>query len=430
MDLIIDAQTLQDLRIFGSGQGKGIFDRYNHCKTLGGEQLLTQLFQRPLRDMEVLQERIQLFSFFINNERPFPFEPQMIDAVERYFQYQPKNENGELSPRLSDKDVQQAVQTVIRFFLTARDFLKQDFVSKMPWFDQHIGPVNKILHDAVFAPVFREETRSKLPFTAITAYDRLFRSQENEKVQQLLQFVYKLDVWMAVAHAARAHGWTLPEILPRGSQQLEIRGLYHPELENPVKNDVHMNDPINMIFLTGANMAGKSTFLRALGIAVFLAHMGFPLAAKAMRISLMDAIFTTINLPDNIGIGASHFYAEVLRVKQLAERLQAGLHVYVIFDELFRGTNVKDAHEATVAVAQRLVKSQHARFVISSHIVEAAADMADLKAVDFAYLPTEMLGLQPKYSYKLSPGVTDDRHGMLIIRNEGILDILANGNKM
>ncbi len=65
----------------------------------------------------------------------------------------------------------------------------------------------------------------------------------------------------------------------------------------------------------------------------------------------MDGIYTTINLPDNLGIGASHFYAEVLRVKQVAVELSKGRSIFVVFDELFRGTNVKDAHEASVAIA-------------------------------------------------------------------------------
>ncbi len=69
-----------------------------------------------------------------------------------------------------------------------------------------------------------------------------------------------------------------------------------------------------------------------------------------MEFSVLDGIYTTINLPDNLGIGASHFYAEVLRVKKVAAELQANKSLFIIFDEMFRGTNVKDAHEATVEI--------------------------------------------------------------------------------
>lgn len=176
-------------------------------------------------------------------------------------------------------------------------------------------------------------------------------------------------------------------------------------------------------------MAGKSTFLRSLSTALYIAHMGFPVAARAMEFSVLDGIYTTINLPDNLGIGASHFYVEVLRVKKMAQELRTGQSFFILFDELFRGTNVKDAHEATVAVAKGFAGKRNSMFVISSHIIEAADQLSKNSNIDFWYLPTRMNGNVPEYPYTLEPGVTDDRHGMVIIRNEGILDILKNGKK-
>ncbi len=76
----------------------------------------------------------------------------------------------------------------------------------------------------------------------------------------------------------------------------------------------------------------------------------------------MDGIYTTINLPDNLGIGASHFYAEVLRVKKIATELGAGKSLFVLFDELFRGTNVKDAHEGTVAITHAFASKENQSF--------------------------------------------------------------------
>jgi DNA mismatch repair ATPase MutS len=134
-------------------------------------------------------------------------------------------------------------------------------------------------------------------------------------------------------------------------------------------------------------------------------------------------------LPDKLGIGASHFYMEVLRLRKIAAELGEGRSLFVIFDELFRGTNVKDAHEATVAVTLAFAKKKSSMFIISSHIVEAANEMEQHKNIGFLYLPTVMKGTTPEYTYTLRQGVTDDRHGMIIIRNEGILDILKNGVK-
>jgi DNA mismatch repair ATPase MutS len=173
-------------------------------------------------------------------------------------------------------------------------------------------------------------------------------------------------------------------------------------------------------------MAGKSTFMKSLSMAMYLAHMGFPVAARHMRFSVLDGMYTTINLPDNLGMGASHFYSEVLRVKKIAAELKHK-HLFVLFDELFRGTNVKDAAEATIAVTEAFAKKSHSIFVLSTHIIEAGEELKKRCAnIRFLYLPTRMEGNKPVYSYKLEDGITEDRHGMVIINNEGILDILKN----
>ena len=180
-----------------------------------------------------------------------------------------------------------------------------------------------------------------------------------------------------------------------------------------------------MIFLTGANMAGKSTLMKSIGIAVFLAHVGFPVPATAMEFCVQDGLFTTINLPDNMNVGYSHFYAEVLRVKKIAYEVAKEKKFLIIFDELFRGTNVKDAYDATVAILEAFAKREQSTFIISTHIIEAGETlMKKNDNIKFLYLPTKMEGEIPAYTYTLEEGITNDRHGMVIIRNEKILEIL------
>jgi DNA mismatch repair ATPase MutS len=103
--------------------------------------------------------------------------------------------------------------------------------------------------------------------------------------------------------------------------------------------------------------------------------------------------------------------------------------LFVVFDELFRGTNVKDAHKATVAITSAFARKKTSMFIISSHIVEAGDDLKQQHTIGFLYLPTRMNGNMPEYTYTLERGITDDRHGMIIIRNEGILDTLQNGHR-
>ena len=128
-------------------------------------------------------------------------------------------------------------------------------------------------------------------------------------------------------------------------------------------------------------------------------------------------------------MGASHFYAEVLRAKKIAKELQFK-NLFVVFDELFRGTNVKDAYEATIAITAGFAAKRNSMFVISTHIIESGEVLREkYHNINFLFLPTLMEGTRPVYTYKLESGISSDRHGMVIINNEQILDILKNGIK-
>jgi DNA mismatch repair ATPase MutS len=268
----------------------------------------------------------------------------------------------------------------------------------------------------------------KMPYAAISWLDSQLRFRNKEKFKLLLEYIYRLDVYISVGRVAVRRGFVFPEAVGGESNSLELEGIYHPQLTDPVSNDLRLTARGNVVFLTGANRAGKSTFMKSVGMAMYLAHMGFPVAASRMVFPVRDGIYTTINLPDDLGMGISHFYAEVLRVKKVARELGKGKTLFVIFDELFRGTNVKDAYEATVAITEGFARHRRSMFVISTHIVEAGEVLkARAENIRFIYLPTMMDIHTPVYTYRLAEGVTADRHGMVIIRNEGIIELLKNG---
>jgi DNA mismatch repair protein MutS len=153
--------------------------------------------------------------------------------------------------------------------------------------------------------------------------------------------------------------------------------------------------------------------------------MGFPVAATNMRFSVRDGLYSSINVSDNLAQGYSHFYAEVLRVKTVAQAVASGQHLVVLFDELFKGTNVKDAYDATLAVTNGLLHYRTCFFVISTHIIELGDPLREAwPSLQLKYLPTILEGTRPRYPYTLRDGITADRHGMVIITQEGILPLL------
>ncbi|HVK48352.1 MAG TPA: hypothetical protein VM488_10915 [Pseudobacter sp.] len=428
MKLHTDEQTIDDLRIFSKRDVAGIYDIYNHTHTHGGENLLQEMFRHPLSDVETINNRSSIISRFAKLDLAFPFNASLFDMAEKYLSH-PGNQPGSGQGQLSEKDVQNGVSAVIELIQLVKAFVETPAVKDIKAYNHEREQISALLTDPALEPAMRENLKGKLPYSAVAAYDLLFRTRERARVEKLLGHLYTLDVYLSIGKVANSRKFIFPVALPKGTARLHLKGVYHPAVQNAITNDIAMDSKQGVIFLTGANMAGKSTFLRSLSTAVFLAHMGFPVAAAEMEFSVMDGIYTTINLPDNLGIGASHFYAEVLRVKKVAAELKSGKSLFIVFDELFRGTNVKDAHEATVAVTRAFASRGNSLFIISSHIVEAGEDLQRQHNAGFLYLPTRMNGHVPEYTYKLERGITEDRHGMIIIRNEGILDILKNGKK-
>jgi DNA mismatch repair ATPase MutS len=428
MVLHTDEQTIADLEIFARQNTGGIYDLYNRMRTRGGEAILKEMFLHPLSDKEAISRRSSIIEYFARLNMAFPFNTALFDMTEKYLK-DPDAGTGNTRHQsmLSEKEIQNGVLSVIELIQHVREFIETKAVKDIAAYSEEREAISLLIADPAFEPALREKGKGKLSYTAIAAYDTLFRTRERPKIDQLLKHIYYLDVYLSVAKVAVDRNFVFPKALEKGGCVLKLEGVYHPELKTPVSNTVLMNSGQSVLFLTGANMAGKSTFLRSVSMAVYVAHMGFPVAATSMEFSVMDGIYSTINLPDNLGIGASHFYAEVLRVKQVAAELGRGKSLFIIFDELFRGTNVKDAHEATVAITNAFAGKKTSMFIISSHIVEAGEELKQRSNIGFLYLPTRMNGHRPEYTYTLKQGITDDRHGMIIIRNEGILDTLKNG---
>ncbi len=327
MFLQTDDQTIEDLRLFAKREQKGIYDIYNNAATRGGELLLEKMFRNPLSDQEAITERSDIISSFAKMKTSFPFQPALLDSVEKYLSRDHEQKDGQRST-LGEREMANGIGSIIELLHALLSFLQQGDISRIDRLKRESIAMINLLNDPALQPVFKERPGTKLSYAAMTAFDILFRMKARPQVMAVLDFIYQLDVFIAVGAVAVSRNFIFPVAKPKGSNLLKIEGVYHPELKSPVPNSLEMHAGKSVVFLTGANMAGKSTFLRSFSTAVYIAHMGFPVAAAAMEFSVMDGIYTTINLPDNLGIGASHFYAEVLRVKKVATELGAGKSLF------------------------------------------------------------------------------------------------------
>ncbi|MGN6416993.1 MAG: MutS-related protein [Pseudobacter sp.] len=440
MSFTTDKQTLEDLNIFGKHGRDSIYNIFNRCNTRGGAAVLEELFRYPLSDHEAINKRSSIIRWFAASGTAFPFKSSDFDAAEPYLANTDERsklnvQDNSMARKLSNmiamdvntQLIYKGVESLTELIRQARELSKE--LSGNELYREENEQMSDILNNPAFNVIY--ENKGKPTHEQIAESDLILRFKYRAQIEKLLRLIFNLDAYLSIAKVANERKFIFPKALPGEDHRLlQLEGVFHPQVRNAIPNTINITTGSNIIFLTGANMAGKSTFMKSLSIATYLAHLGFPVAATKMEFAVMDGVYTTINLPDNLGMGASHFYAEVLRVKQMALELKAGKDLYIVFDELFRGTNVKDAYEATIAIVSAFAKKRKSIFVISTHIIEAGDILREKYAnINFVYLPTRMNGNQPVYTYTLEQGITGDRHGMVIIQNEKILDILKNGKR-
>lgn len=197
----------------------------------------------------------------------------------------------------------------------------------------------------------------------------------------------------------------------------EAVGLYHPFLgAKAVRNDFTLQHR-HYYIITGANMAGKSTFLRALGINYILAMNGMPVFATSLRVSAYS-LFSSMRTTDDLAHGISYFNAELLRLKQLLTACQHNSQTLIILDEILKGTNSADKLNGSRLFLQA-VSALPVTGVIATHDLE----LSKMEGERFHNYCFEIaLGQDVTYSYKITPGVARNQNATFLLR--GILETL------
>lgn len=243
---------------------------------------------------------------------------------------------------------------------------------------------------------------------------------------QLLHIHAQIDAWYAMALAMKKYGLVFPTFTESAQPFIETKSLYHILLQNPVAYDVSLNRQTNFLFLTGANMAGKSTFIKSVGIAVFLAHAGMGVPAKSMELSFFDGMLSNINIMDNIAKGESYFFNEVQRIKATISKVNDGRKWLILIDELFKGTNVQDAMKCSTLVIEGFLKIKNAIFILSTHLYEIGDGLKVHPNIHFNYFETAVINDQLIFNYQLKEGISNDRFGYLILKKEGVVKMLED----
>lgn len=432
----IDKQTVKDLELFAEKRNdKSVFSVYNRTSTIGGRELLYEIFGSPITDRVSLENRKKEINFFYTNECSIKLPSTDLDYIEWYLKIQrvPLRDNiidaavdsvrNKLKPDNDYHTISQGILHIIRLLNKIDLFITEAHSLFIP---ETLQSYFEILKKFITLKALRKVlTQSRnLSFNQINTLDYFFRASNKNTFREFLNIVYKIDILQALSKIMRSDGFTLPEFTCGQKTTFQVIDAFHPLLSDPIPNSFSFNKDSNLCFITGPNMSGKSTFLKTVGLMVYLAHLGFPVPAKKLSLSLFDGLFTTINLTDNLNLGYSHFYSEVRRVKDLVIKINTEKKLFIIFDELFRGTNVKDAYDASLMIISSLAKIKNNLFFISTHILEVAENINTKDSIIFKCFESDLINEQPIYDFKIKEGVSKERIRLLIIKNENIIEIL------
>ncbi|QEC43629.1 MutS-related protein [Pseudobacter ginsenosidimutans] len=433
----IDKQSLDELNLLGRFRQGSVYFLFNQVKTRGGEQLLDKYFKSVLTDEQAINQRTAIFRFFEQAAIRFPFDAAQLVQMQEYIDAGGSSSRWyalanvmikrTLSSLTRDERYKSMIQGLQATIVTLKKCLTTvELLCQLEGpYKQRVTEIRSILQQEELAALIDTDIYAGIKLSTVAGYDYLLKTKLNNELRQLLDFIAELDVYITVAQIAATNHFNYAVALPKQANVLRAANLKHPCIQNAVGNDIEMPPQSNVVFLTGANMAGKSTWMKSIGISMYLAHIGFPVAADSMEFSLREGIFSSINVADNIGLGYSHFYAEVVRVKTAADATCTGSHLLLMFDELFKGTNVKDAYDGTLAVTRAFAEYENCLFIVSTHIIEVGEALHDKENIQFRYMPTVLEGNIPRYTYQLKQGITEDRQGMMIIKNEGILELIS-----
>ncbi len=436
-----DRQTLSDLGLIQQNQKTSDLLRfYDRTKTPGGQRELFKLLLNPISDYAILENRKAEIRFFQQLTTKLNLHQKQFKFVEYYLnnKHLPLKNNiidafrDSIANKLKAKNdyyiISEGIQFLIKILAELRNFLKsadgltppESLQIAFNQADQYLESFPKI-HLLKKIPT----TSRKLKARQINALDQFFRSKTKKpKLLFVLEIIYKIDVLQSYSSLIREENFSLPAYAEKHAPVFEIEKCIHPLLPEPVANSFNFSKGKSLCFITGPNMSGKTTFMKTIGILTWVAHTGAPVPTKKLTLPIFNGLFTTINLADNLKQGYSHFYAEVNRIREMALAIKNNGNVVVILDELFRGTNVKDAFEGTLMIVKTLSKIRGTYFFISTHIMEVTEKLQQSEDIDFKCFESVLNDGNLVYDYKLKTGVSTERVGMQIIKNENIQEIL------
>ena len=433
----VDNTSYNDLSVFHSEEEFSIFHRLNFTKTEEGKDWLYRFFKSPFSDARLINETQQIQRQILAKEDEWPsaITNGTIMVITRFYE-------SSIDTIPSSANVMEAITykvfhapdfSLVRYSLSHfADFIRgMKALTALFGTDETPPTLRRFMYrakDLLDRPAAMEMANlapgKPFSYTDTVKFGKFIRNEYKNQVYELISIFGRLDAWFSMAMAVKTYNLSFPVINEDDHPYINAKGLYHVLLPAPVPYDIEMDIDSNFIFLTGANMAGKSTFIKSVGCAVFLAHLGMGVPATQMNMTVFDGLLSNINVVDNIIKGESYFFNEVQRIKNTILKINDGRKWLVLIDELFKGTNVQDAMKCSSTVVKGLIKITSSLFILSTHLYEIGEELKSYPNISFKYFETTVLEDQLKFSYQIKDGISNDRIGYVILKRERVVEML------
>jgi hypothetical protein len=206
-----------------------------------------------------------------------------------------------------------------------------------------------------------------------------------------------------------------------GGPAFRARRIAHPLIpaRKAVDNDVEVDERTGLLLVSGSNMSGKSTLLRAVGVNTVLAMAGAPVRAQRLEMTPLQ-VGASIRINDSLREGSSRFYAEILRLRQIFALSGQGIPLLVLLDELLQGTNSTDRRIGAQGIVGALARSGAIGLVTTHDLALAEIDSRDGVRITNVHFQDEIENGQMKFDYKLRPGVVIKSNALQLMRAIGL----------
>ncbi|WP_298419361.1 DNA mismatch repair protein MutS [uncultured Kordia sp.] len=241
------------------------------------------------------------------------------------------------------------------------------------------------------------------------------------KVAQWFEVVTFFDSYNSLGNFAFNHPkFNYPTVEKNASQVINATQLGHPLLrtKNRIDNDFNIGNS-EFYIVTGANMAGKSTFLRTVSLSIVMSNVGLPICANNATYSPIKLI-TSMRTTDSLAEGASYFFSELQRLKMIVDKIEEDTY-FIILDEILKGTNSHDKAMGSKKIVQKLA-SQNAAGIIATHDLSLCELEKEVDQVKNYFFDAEIINDELFFGYLLKKGICSNMNASFLLKKMEIVE--------